>query len=156
MAIPRHPGGPIDLDPTLDFLRLLWSIEHGLQRASKRMESSRGVTGPQRLVLRIVREHPGITARALGDLIHLHPSTITGILQRLEQKGLLIRERDAVDNRRIRLKVHARAKVHTDKSAGTIEATVAAALASVPARQLGYARDVLAAVALALDGGILG
>src|ERR1700733_2332457 len=42
------------LDAVLDFMRLLWSIEHGLQSASKHMEGTLGITGPQRLVLRIV------------------------------------------------------------------------------------------------------
>jgi hypothetical protein len=27
-----------DLDPVLDFMRLLWHVEHGLQSTSKRME----------------------------------------------------------------------------------------------------------------------
>ena len=54
------------LDPVLDFLRLLWSIEHGLQRMSKRMEGELGITGPQRLVLRIVGRFPGLSAGAEG------------------------------------------------------------------------------------------
>jgi hypothetical protein len=36
----------------LDFLRVLWSVEHQLKSASKRMERRLGITGPQRLVLR--------------------------------------------------------------------------------------------------------
>ena len=134
-------------------MRLLWAIEHGLQRSSKRMESTLGVTGPQRLVLRIVREHPGLTARHLADMLHLHASTITGILQRLESKGLLIRERDADDNRCIRLKVAPRARTLTDRPKGTIESVVETALSALPAAQVAHARRVLTAVALALEGG---
>jgi hypothetical protein len=51
-----------ELDPTLDFLRLLWSIENCLQSTSKRMASSLGITGPQRLALRVVSQFPPIYA----------------------------------------------------------------------------------------------
>ena len=49
----RAPDAP-SLGPTLDFLRLLWELDHALQRRSKRMARALGLTGPQRLVLRIV------------------------------------------------------------------------------------------------------
>src|SRR5260370_29293539 len=104
------------LDPVLDFLRLLWSVEHGLQRSSKRMESTVGITGPQRLVLRIVGKFPGLSAGELARIIHLHPSTITGILQRLASRGLLTRERDPRDTRRVRLRLKPRARAFTSPS----------------------------------------
>src|ERR1700733_7143915 len=76
----------LDLDPVLDFMRLLWGIEHRLQSASKRMEASLGITGPQRLVLRVVSRFPGLSAGELARVVRLHPSTVTGILQRLVRK----------------------------------------------------------------------
>ena len=56
------------LDPTLDFMRLLWSIEHGLHKRSKRMKAEIGLTGPQRLVLRIVSRFPGLSAGELARI----------------------------------------------------------------------------------------
>src|SRR5262245_66636751 len=88
-----------DLDPTLDFMRLLWNIEHRLQSTSKRMDTTLGITGPQRLVLKIVARFPQISAKDVAQLLRLHPSTITGILQRLIDKGLLAREQDPADGR---------------------------------------------------------
>ena len=40
------------LGAVLDFMRLLWAVDHALQSTSKRMESTFGLTGPQRLVVR--------------------------------------------------------------------------------------------------------
>src|SRR5262249_33545881 len=94
-----------ELDPILDFMRLLWSIEHGLQRMSKRMEHEIGITGPQRLVLRVVGQFPDLSASELAHIVRLHPSTITGILQRLVARGLLERQRDPDDTRRARLRL---------------------------------------------------
>src|SRR3954464_6429268 len=86
-----HVRPDYQLDPVLDFMRLLWSIEHGLQRLSKRMENEIGITGPQRLVLRVVGQYPDLSARHLAHIVRLHPSTITGVLQRLVSRGLLER-----------------------------------------------------------------
>ena len=97
-------------------MRLLWSIEHGLQKMSKRMESELGVTGPQRLVLRVVGRFPGVSAGELAEIVRLHPSTITGILQRLVARGLLERERDRADSRRTRLRLNRRALIYTRDS----------------------------------------
>jgi MarR family transcriptional regulator, organic hydroperoxide resistance regulator len=140
----------LDLDPVLDFMRLLWSVEHGLQSTSKRMESTLGITGPQRLVLRIVTERPGLSAGELAHIVHLHPSTITGILQRLIKKGLLRRERDRRDTRRIRLHPEAAAKSYVAASASTVESAITRALARVPRQRVRHAREVLAAIARAL------
>jgi MarR family transcriptional regulator, organic hydroperoxide resistance regulator len=140
-----------DLDPVLDFLRLLWGIEHRLQSASKRMEAALGITGPQRLVLRVVARFPGLSAGDLAEVVRLHPSTVTGILQRLVQKNLLARDTDPDDSRRVRLHVRPAAKQFTQRSRGTVEAAVARALKQLPARDIAQARRVLAAVTGALE-----
>src|SRR2546430_17573809 len=96
----RHDGKDPPLGGVLDFLRLLWAVDHALQSASKRMESNFGMTGPQRLVMRIVGRFPGIAAGRVAEILHVHPSTLTGILKRLESPGLLQRRTDPRDPRR--------------------------------------------------------
>src|SRR5437016_12619726 len=88
------------LGAVLDFMRLLWAVDHSLQSASKRMESTFGITGPQRLVVRIVGRFPGIAAGRVAEILHVHPSTLTGILKRLEMRGILQRPADPRDARR--------------------------------------------------------
>jgi DNA-binding MarR family transcriptional regulator len=139
------------LDPVLDFLRLLWSIEHALQRLSKRMESQIGVTGPQRLVLRIVQRYPGISAGELAHIVRLHPSTITGILQRLVARGLVERTRDPHDSRRAHLRLTRRGAPFTRLSAGTVEQAVTRALGRSGSPTVRAARTLLAALARELD-----
>jgi hypothetical protein len=60
-----RPGLALDAPPpqlgdVLDFMRLIWAVDHALQKASKRMKTAIGVTGPQRLVIQIVARFPGI------------------------------------------------------------------------------------------------
>lgn len=132
-----------ELDSVLDFMRLLWSIEHGLQRISKRMENDIGITGPQRLVLRVVGQFPGLSATELAHIIRLHPSTITGILQRLAARGLLERTRDPSDTRRARLRLTPKATIYRRPSRGTVEAVVTDALARAGPSNVRAARKVL-------------
>ena len=150
---PRHAvsDSRYPLDPVLDFMRLLWSIEHGLQRLSKRMEGELGITGPQRLVLRVVGQFPGLSAGELAHIVRLHPSTITGILQRLVARGLLERQRDPADTRRARLRLKQRAVAYTRTSRGTVEQVVTRALKRVGASNVRAARVVLTEVARRLN-----
>ena len=148
----RPVGAPTRrLDPTLDFLRLLWTIEHHLQSTSKRMESRIGITGPQRLVLKVVAESPDISATEVAGIVRLHPSTITGILQRLIAKGLLLRARDPIDARRVRLRIRPAGRRFVKRTKGTIESAVERGLRGVPPQSVRAAREVLAAIATALE-----
>lgn len=140
------------LDAVLEFMRLLWNIEHELQRISKRMKATIGITGPQRLVLRIATERPGLSAGELAAIVHLHPSTITGVLERLVKKGLLERERDPRDGRRVRLRSRTAAHRLVGESSGTVEAAITRVLARLPKTRVSHAREVLAAIAESLNG----
>ena len=73
----------LELPDVLQFMQLLWAVVHGLEKTSKKMRGAIGVTGPQRLVLRVVGLFPGLSAGDLANILHIHPSTLTGVLQRL-------------------------------------------------------------------------
>ncbi|MGK3993786.1 MarR family winged helix-turn-helix transcriptional regulator [Sorangium sp. So ce1024] len=139
------------LGEVLDFMKLLWAVDHGLQSTSKRMEAKMGVTGPQRLVIRIVGRYPGISAGQLADIMQLHPSTLTGVLKRLQERGIIERRVDPNDGRRALLGLTPRGRDLDSLRTGTVEAAVRQALKTMPRRKLEAAQDVLAAVAEALQ-----
>jgi DNA-binding MarR family transcriptional regulator len=112
-------------------MQALWAVVHGLDRASKRMGQQLGITGPQRLVLRVVGLFPGLSAGDLAAVLHVHPSTLTGVLQRLAVQGLIVRLRDPQDRRRTLLRLTAKGNRANGTRKGTIEEAVAAALATV-------------------------
>lgn len=139
------------LGPVLDFMRLLWSVDHRLQSTSKRMEARMGVTGPQRLVVRIVGRFPGISAGELADVLQIHPSTLTGILRRLEARGALARQPDPDDGRRALLRLTTVGEQIDQNTDRTVEAAVTRALHAVSAEQLAATRAVLGAIAAELE-----
>src|SRR5262245_4656506 len=90
----------VGLGDVIEFMRLLWAVDHGLEASSKQMDSLFGGTGPQRLVIRIVGRHPGISAGRIAEILHVHPSTLTGVLGRLVERAILTRRTDPEDARR--------------------------------------------------------
>ncbi len=144
-------GASFELGEVLEFMRLLWGVNHGLEASSKQMDSQIGVTGPQRLVVRIVGRNPGISAGSLARVMHVHPSTLTGVLSRLEGRGLLARTVDPGDGRRALFGLTARGKELDAMRSGTVEARVRGALAKLPAPRVKAAQEVLEALAKALQ-----
>jgi DNA-binding MarR family transcriptional regulator len=132
-------------------MRLMWAINHGLDRTSRRMQAEFGITGPQRLVIRIVEAFPGLSAGDLARTLHVHPSTLTGIIQRLESRGLLRRLSDPSDARRVQLELTAKGRRLTGPAVGAVEASVKRALSKWTDAELDVTRRALTAIAEALD-----
>jgi DNA-binding MarR family transcriptional regulator len=141
----------VELDDVLQFMRVLWVIVHSLQKTSKRMSRHLGVTGPQRLVIRVVGLSPGISAGGLARVLHLHPSTLTGVLKRLESQGTLSRVAHAGDARRSVLRLTPKGQRINTTMEGTVESVVRATLQGVTARDQRTVREVLALVADRLE-----
>lgn len=139
------------LGRVLEFIRLLWGVDHALQSTSKWMQARLGVTWPQRLSIRMIGCFPGISAGALAELLHIHPSTLTGILQRLTDRRLIRRAADPRDARRAFLWLTPRGR-HIDRGRkGTVEAAVTRALVTVSARDLAVLRGTFDRLTLELE-----
>jgi DNA-binding MarR family transcriptional regulator len=139
------------LGDVLDFLQLVWALAHSLERASKHMRKTRGLTGPQRLVLRVTSRFPGVSAGELARILHLHPSTLTGVIKRLEERQLLERSTDPRDGRRALLRLSRAGRALDVRAPGTVEHAVERALDSSAPRDVRAAERVLTALVVALD-----
>jgi MarR family transcriptional regulator, organic hydroperoxide resistance regulator len=142
----RGDADPAALPEVLQFMRLLWALVHGLDRASKRMSHDLGVTGPQRLALRVIGLFPDISAGQLAHMLHIHPSTLTGILQRLIEQGLVQRTSMTSDRRRAQLRLSTRGARIDRLNTGTVEAAVSAALRQASARDRAATQRVISAI----------
>lgn len=142
---PRLPVGE-----TLEFLGLVWTVDHALQTLSKRMQGTIGVTGPQRLLLRIAARFPGLPAGEIASVMRLDRSTVSGILKRLERRGLVQRRKDARDGRRALIVPTAEGRRLADDRGGTIEGAVERVLGELSAAQVATVRVALTRLAAAL------
>jgi DNA-binding MarR family transcriptional regulator len=142
-AATRPESPETGLDKVGHFLRLLWSLDHELRSMSKRMEARYGVTGPQRFALRMLGHAPGLGAGDLAELLQLHPSTLTGILQRLQSAGLVRRTKDREDTRRVSLELTPAGRRVDSLHSGTVEAAVRRALRKWTRQEIEGTRAVL-------------
>lgn len=110
-------------------LQLLWRVDHALAILSKGMLKVLGVTGPQRMILGIVGRRPGVTAGAISEAARIHPSTLSGILDRLERGQYLVRSKDSADGRRACFELLPGGRTIVDARRGTVEAAVVRSLA---------------------------
>ena len=60
-----------------------------------------GLTHPQYLTMLALWQHGTLSVKALGALLHLEPATISPLVKRLEQSGLVTRTRSSSDERSI-------------------------------------------------------
>jgi len=117
------------LPDVLGFTQDLWALAHSLDARSRWMHRTYGVSGPQRLLARVIGLSPGCTPGEAARLLHLHPATVTRLVARLERLGLVRRARDLSDARRLRLTLTARGRRVNGMRTGTIEQAVTRALA---------------------------
>jgi DNA-binding MarR family transcriptional regulator len=62
-----------------------------------------GLTYPQYLVMLVLWENDGMTVNGIGERLRLDSGTLTPMLKRLSQSGLVSRKRDSGDERRVRV-----------------------------------------------------
>jgi len=134
------------LGRTLGFMRVLLGLGHALEARSKRMQSSIGLTASQRLVLRIVGRYPGISAGELAQIMEVHASTLTGVLQRLTERRLLLRREDASDRRRALLELTEEGAKIDELRTGTVEAAVRRSIGRCDDEKIAAAIEVLNSV----------
>lgn len=61
------------------------------------------VTLSQWAVLAIVWEHEGIRSSDLQEILHVKVSTASGVIKRMEKKGLIVRKKNIEDRREMNL-----------------------------------------------------
>lgn len=84
-----------------DVLVALRRIMHATDLYSKKLSKTAGLTAPQLLILQAVRDLGDVTIGTLARHISLSQATVTTILDRLEKRGLVYRERSTVDKRKV-------------------------------------------------------
>lgn len=68
---------------------------------SKRLSKNAGLTGPQLLIMRTIRELGEVTIGTIADKVSLSQATVTTILDRLELRQLVYRVRSTQDKRKV-------------------------------------------------------
>lgn len=78
------------------------------RRVTKTEARARGLTGPQLSVLKILEATGDLSLTELSERMSAKNSTITGIVDRMERDGLVVRDRSSTDRRVILIRATAK------------------------------------------------
>ncbi len=119
---------------------------HALRKAFTRRAASVGVTGAQWKVLFKLTLKPDLRQTDLADLLDIEPITLTRIIDRLQEAGLVERTPDPTDRRAWRLHVTAKAQPVVEKLRAIANEMTADVFAGIDPRDVEVMRSVLAKV----------
>jgi len=88
-----------------EIMQSLRRIIKAIQDYSQEVSNKFGVTGPQLWALKTVSQSGKLSLGELSERMYLHPSTITGVVDRLEKKGYVVRGRGEEDRRVIKVQL---------------------------------------------------
>jgi DNA-binding MarR family transcriptional regulator len=80
----------------MDNIRRVFQI---LNEQSQRVKQETGLTGPQIWAMRVIHEHGPINISDIARRMYLHPTTVLRIVDKLEARGLVSRNRSKDDRR---------------------------------------------------------
>jgi len=110
-------SGQINRDVAIsEVMQSLRRIFKAIQDYSHEVSSKFGITGPQLWALKTISQNESLSLRDLSERMYLHPSTITGVVDRLERKGYVTRKRDQVDRRVIYVQLTAEGRKLSKKA----------------------------------------
>ncbi|MDI1259011.1 MarR family transcriptional regulator [Aquabacterium sp.] len=110
------PDDLLSLDRQLCFA--LYSASLAMTKLYKPLLAPLGLTYPQYLVMMVLWEHADLTVNDLGKRLQLDSGTLTPLLKRLEAAGLVKRQRDQEDERRVRITLTATGQTLKEQAQG--------------------------------------
>ena len=119
---------------------------HAMRRAFDRKAATLGVTRAQWKVLFRISRKPGLRQVELADLLDVEPITLSRIIDRLAEAGLVERLPDPHDRRAWRLELTPKAQPLIAKLRRLADGLIAVAVDGVDADDLGRMRSNLATI----------
>ena len=116
---------------------------HALRKAFDRRAVGLGVTRAQWKVLFRLHRRPGLRQIELADMLDIEPITLSRIVDRLEESGLVERRPDPSDRRAWRLHVTAKAQPLIEKLRAIADDMIAEAFAGINPKDVEITRRVL-------------
>lgn len=92
---------PRGLDDQLCFA--LYAASNAMTRIYRELLEPLGLTYPQYLAMLVLWEQAPLNVKTLGDRLQLDSGTLTPMLKRMEQAGLVSRRRDPADERQLEI-----------------------------------------------------
>ena len=110
----------------------IYSTAHAFNRVYKPLLDRLGLTYPQYLAMLVIWERDGIPVKEIGERLFLDSGTLTPLLKRLEQAGLVKRTRSTEDERQVLIALTSSGQALKDKARAVPSSILAASQCSIP------------------------
>jgi len=147
-AVDEEPADASELDTMLCFA--VYGAALAFTRSYKPLLDPLGLTYPQYLVMRALWSEEGQKVKTLADRLGLDSGTLSPLLKRLEQAGLVVRKRGRDDERQVIITLTAAGLQMKDRLADVKTAITKAAGCSPT--ELAALRDALVGLKNNLEG----
>jgi DNA-binding MarR family transcriptional regulator len=121
-------------------------------RASSRLAEARvGLSGAQLFVLQKLREVPSASVNDLAERTHTHQSSVSTVVARLVQRGLVQRSRSGVDRRIVELSLAPSGRQLVTRAPDVAQESLVRAVEALPDAKRRALASGLTALAQAID-----
>ena len=111
-------------------------IYKAVQAHSKKVENTCGLSGAKLWMLYEVSHNPGIRVSQLAQVLSIHPSTCSNMLDKLEDQQLIYRDRSKTDQRTVQLYIAEAGKTLLKKAPSPPQGQLSSALEKLSEAQL--------------------
>lgn len=125
-------GGTPGASPEVTFGKLL-QLVRAVQTGMQNIDSSLGLSGSQLWALWLISAQPGLRVTELAEEMYIHHSTASNLLDKLEARTLVRRERRDQDSRVVRLDLTAQGQAIVSSVPGPLQGRLRKALQAIPA-----------------------
>ena len=118
-----------------EVLRAIRRILRKISQHSRQLSREAGLTVAQLLCLRVIREvepEAEVTAAMVSESVQLSPATVSRILDRLEKRQLILRERRSADRRKVCLSLTDTGRKKVDELPTPLQEQFVARMQSLP------------------------
>lgn len=126
-----------------EVVNCLRQLFRAIQEYSKAILGETGLSGPQVWALTILDAESGLSLGELSERLFAHPSTVSGIVDRLEERGAVRRAVDPEDRRGLKLALTPVGRRLLRKSPPPVQLGIRQALEHMPAVRLRQLRRAL-------------
>lgn len=114
----KHITREVEISEIMQSLRRMIK---SLQDYSQTVFSHFGITGPQLWALKTINQVGSLSLGELSERMYLHPSTISGVIDRLEKRGYLVRDRNEDDRRIVKVRLTPKGRILVRKAPNPVQ-----------------------------------
>jgi MarR family transcriptional regulator, organic hydroperoxide resistance regulator len=116
----------------VDNIRRVFQV---VNEQSQKVKRETGLTGPQIWTIKTILDAAPLSVKELARRVYLHPATVVGIVDRLEENGYVTRTRSLEDRRVVLVALTAKGRKLVANAPAVIQGMLITGLEKLPAKK---------------------